>query len=127
MMGAVVFGLIFAGLFTGLRMGIYIIENSRDLTQVAEILLKESEDIRTRTWAMLETYPQDAAFQPDDNVSAIFGDRYTCRRELGDRKADQKELILTVSWNDSRGIAHQRRFHSYLTKEGIHDYNYRAF
>ena len=127
MISVAVLGLVFASLAATLTQGHLIIENARDETRVAQILQSELEDMRAKAWSDIDAMASPQQFTPQGNFVAAFFDRYTCERIINARKADQKEIILTVTWIDNKNINHSRKYTTYYTKEGLNDYFYRSF
>lgn len=126
----VAFGIItviFAGVFAALVQGMNIIEHSRDLTRVSQILQTEMEQLRTRSWVDLNALPEKAEFRVQGVFDQTSSYRYTCVRTITTRKEDQKQLMVAASWTDSRGIRHTRSYTTFFTREGINDYYFRTF
>ncbi len=127
MVSVVIFGLVFGAVASVLTQGYMIMETARDNTRVSQVLQSEIERLRSMSWADLDGLPSPQQYVPQSGFNVAFNNRYQCTRVINARKPDQKEIILTVIWDDSKSINHVRQFVTYYTKEGLNDYFYRSF
>ena len=127
MVGVLILGLVFGGGFSVIGQGLDVISNARDVTRASQILQSEMENCRAMGWANVTVLGQTSEFSPTSEFGGSIIERYTCNRNITTRKTDQKQIILTVSWNDSRGISHSRSYLTFYTKGGLNDFYYRAF
>ena len=127
MMAVVILGVVFTSAFGVIGQGFNLIETSRDYTRVAQILQNEMESLRTMNWTELLALPASEQFSPDAQFISAFADRYTCTRDITIPKADQRLIVLTVSWRSSKGPLHSRSYRTNYTKNGLHDFYIRTF
>ncbi len=127
MISSLVFAVVMMGVFGALKRGNDLVEHSRDETRVTQILQSELEDLRTKNWAELTALPASATYSPKGRFVAAFGNRYSCSRSISTRATDQKEVVVSVSWNDNNGMSHSREYKTWITKGGLSDYYYRSF
>lgn len=125
MMGAGVLTLVLAGCFNGLGQAILISENVKSYNFAAQLLQSEMETVRALQWDEVVSLG-DGSFDPTEHFTNIPLRDYICQRLISDNGSDQKEIRLSVTWKDLRGISHSREYVSYYSKEGLSDYYYRA-
>lgn len=122
-------GLVMAGLFSLHGQSIRMIEDSRHLTRVSQILQSEMENMRTMNWNDIQALPFYEKFDPSSKFTEAFSDRYTCYRYMitkGENN-EQRETLLIALWKNSRGTWKIQVYRTVFSKEGINDYYYRAF
>lgn len=127
MVAAFVFSVLMAGVFGALKQGTDLAELSRDETRATQILQSEMEDLRTKNWAALIAFPSSESYSPSGSFVASFGGRYSCVRTITNRGTNQREVTVSVSWEDNSGKTHARDFKTWITKGGLSDYYYRSF
>ncbi len=125
MMGAGVLTLVLAGCFNGLGQSILISENVKSYNFSAQLLQCEMETVRALQWDEVASLG-NGSFDPTVYFTNVPLRDYSCQRLISNKGSDQKEIRLTVTWKDLRGISHSREFVSYYSKEGLSDYYYRA-
>ena len=125
MMGAGVLTMVLAGCFSGLGQALLMSENVRSYDFASQLLQSEMESVRSLQWAEVDSLGS-GSFDP----SVYFTDNpmrdISCQRVISDKNAWQKEIRLSVTWKDFKGISRSREFVSYYSKEGLSDYYYRA-
>ncbi len=129
MVAMVVVGVVLTAAFSTVAQGVRTMERARDYTRVAQILQSEMEDLRTYSWADLETATTSgfvAVALAADFVEE-YGDRYTVERWIRDRHSDQKEISVRVIWSDGRGGTITKMTTTWFTENGMNDYYYRSF
>ena len=127
MAGAMILGLVFGGAFTGVREGFTVMSNSRSTTRASQILQSEMENLRVMSWNDLVDLPAQSEFVPQTDFGSGFISQYTCTRSITDRKADQKEVVLRISWTDDKGISKSKQYLTFFSKGGLNDYYSRTF
>ena len=127
LVGIMILGIVLATAFTGMKQGFYFLENARDYTRVSQLLQSEMENLRSINWASIYAIKGTTDFSPDSNMLAGQVDRYDCQRIITDSKVNQLEVILSITWTDSRGIQFVSKNISYFTKEGLNDFYSRSF
>ena len=125
MMGASVLTLVLAGCFSGLGQALLISENVKSYDYASQLLQSEMESVRSLQWDEVDSLGS-GSFDPSVYFTNNPMRDMDCQRILSDKNAWQKEIRLSVTWNDFRGISHSREYVSYYTKEGLSDYYYRA-
>ena len=125
--GMAIFGLIFASIATVLTRGYVIIENARDNARINQILQSEIENLRALSWNDIEALPVQHQIMPQAGFGTTLNDRYNIERNINQRKPDQKEIVVSITWMDDKQVNHSRRFVTYYTRGGINDYLYRSF
>ena len=124
--GFAVMGILIASVFSVVGQGVGVVELSRDYARVAQIMQSEIEELRKLSWARIQELPENEDFVPDLTFVDVFGDRYQCRRLIQTTKTGQVRITVIVDWDDFSGRAHQRRYITLMTREGLNDYYYRA-
>lgn len=122
-------GIVMAGLFSLHGQSLRLIEDSRHLTRVSQILQSEMENMRTMNWNDISGMPFYATFEPSGRFSEAFSDRYVCYRFMIPKgtNLEQRETILIAQWRNSRGTLETQVYRTVFSREGINDYYYRAF
>ena len=120
MVGMMILGIILASTFSAMKQGFYLIESTRNNTQVSQILQDEMESLRTMNWSAIEALQSSGGF-----FEEISG--YTCQRVISAPKANQLEVVLTVSWTNSRNMDFTTKYITYFTKEGVNDFYIRSY
>ena len=127
LIGMAIFGLIFASVATVLNRGFVIIGNARDNANINQLLQSEIENLRSLSWNDIENLPGQHQITPQAGFGTSINDRYNIERIINQRKPDQKEIIVSITWVDVKGVNHSRKFVTYYTRGGINDYMYRSF
>ncbi len=127
MVGSGVMTVVLAGCFSGILQAILISENVKSSNFAAQILQSEMDEVHNLQWDEVDALPAQETFDPTQYFSSIPLRDYSCTRQVSTLSADQKEVRLTVSWTDLKGKSHDRHYVTYYTKNGLYDYNYRAF
>ena len=112
--------------FSGLGQALQISENVKSGNFAAQILQSEMGEIHTLQWNEVNQLPSTGNFDPKAYFSIIPLRDYSCQRSITDLGSLQKEIRLTVSWTDLKGLSHDREYVTYYTKDGLYDYTYRA-
>ena len=122
-------GMVMAGLFSLHGQSIRMIEDSRHLTRVSQILQNEMENMRTMNWNDIKAMPSYETFEPSGRFIEAFSDRYFCYRFMIPKGLDleQREALLIAQWKNSRGTLETQVYRTVFSKDGINDYYYRAF
>ena len=126
MVGSGVMTLVLAGCFSGIGQALQISENVKSGNFAAQILQSEMDEIHTLQWNEVNQLPSSGNFDPKAYFSIIPLRDYSCQRSITDLGSLQKEIRLTVSWTDLKGLSHDREYVTYYTKDGLYDYTYRA-
>lgn len=127
MVGVMILGIVLATAFTGMKQGFFLLENARDNTLVSQLLQGEMENLRTTDWDSIDVLKGTTDFSPNSSMLANQNTIYTCQRIITAPKVGQLEVVLNITWSDSRGIAHTNNFISYFTKDGLNDFYTRTF
>ncbi|MDQ8201652.1 type II secretion system protein [Pelagicoccus sp. SDUM812003] len=139
MVGLVCVGIVLTAAFASATQTLRMQEVSRDYTRVAQILQSQLEDIRTWNWSDLETFQAETGGNMqvvtlDGEFMDAFGSRYTCERQVRDRKDEngltvsgQKEIVVKVTWQSNDGKVNTKSAACWYTEGGLHDYYYRSF
>ncbi len=125
MMGATVLTMVLAGCFSGLGQALLMSENVKSYDFASQLLQSEMESVRSLQWDEVDSLGSGSFDQSVYFTNNPMRD-IDCQRVLSDKNAWQKEIRLSVSWKDFRGISHSREYVSYYSKEGLSDYYYRA-
>ena len=120
MVGMMILGIILASTYTAMQQGFYLLESTRSNTRVSQVLQDEMESLRTMNWSAIEALDSSGGF-----FEEISG--FTCQRVISVPKANQLEVVLTVSWTNSRGMDFTTKYITYFTKEGLNDFYSRSY
>ena len=126
MIGSGVMTLVLAGCFSGIGQALLISENVKSSNFAAQVLLSEMDEIHTMQWTEVDQLPSSGSFDPKAYFSIVPLRDYNCQRAVTNLGSLQKEIRLTVSWKDLKGLSHDREYVTYYTKDGLYDYTYRA-
>ena len=126
MVGSGVMTLVLAGCFSGIGQALLISENVKSGNFAAQILQSEMDEIHTLQWDEVDQLPSSGTFNPKAYFSIIPMRDYICQRTISDLGSLQKEIRLSVSWKDLKGLSHDREYVTFYTKDGLYDYTYRA-
>ena len=92
----------------------------------SQVLQSEMDEIHTMQWTEVDQLPSSGSFDPKAYFSIVPLRDYNCQRAVTNLGSFQKEIRLTVSWKDLKGLSHDREYVTYYTKDGLYDYTYRA-
>ncbi len=120
MVGMMILGIILASTYTAMKQGFYLLESTRNNTRVSQVLQDEMESLRTMNWPAIEALESSGGFFEENSG-------YTCVRVISAPKANQLEVVLTVSWTNSRAMDFTTNFVTYFTKEGLNDFYSRSY
>ncbi len=120
MVGIMILGIVLASTFAGMKQGFFLLENTRANTQVAQVLQDEMENLRAMNWSSIEALSGESEFFESY-------DGYMGQRAISTLKEDQLQVVLSVSWTDTRGIEHLSNYISNFTKEGLNDFYSRTY
>ena len=118
--------LVLAGCFSGIGQALLISENVKSSNFAAQVLLSEMDEIHTMQWTEVDQLPSSGSFDPKAYFSIVPLRDYNCQRAVTNLGSLQKEIRLTVSWKDLKGLSQDREYVTYYTKDGLYDYTYRA-
>ena len=104
-----------------MQLGLALVENSRHNTMATQVLQSEMESLRSMDWVTFSDLSSPASFTPQGHFDTAQLDDYTFARTIEDVKTNHKLLTLDVYWTDGRGMEHNRRVLTYVTKEGLND------
>ena len=121
MLGVMILGMVIATAFGAMQLGLGMVENSRYNTMATQVLQSEVERLRSMDYATFSALSSSSSFTPQGHFDTAQLDGYTFSRLIEDVKTNQKLLTLDVKWLDNRGMQHNRRFLTYVTKEGLND------
>ena len=62
MIGVVIMGIALSCFYSALQQGFYMIENSRDINRVSQVLQDEMERLRTMSWYEIGELPESVDF-----------------------------------------------------------------
>jgi prepilin-type N-terminal cleavage/methylation domain-containing protein len=129
MMALAVVVLVFMSSLSAITIGFRILEDARMSTLASQVLQSEMENLRLKNWAQLGTLPESGSFAVETSLGDPGFDRFACTRTIRnvDAIADVKEVALDLSWTSMSGAQHNRRYVTYMAKDGLHDYYYRRF
>lgn len=127
MTGLAILGIAFASVYLAFGRGFALVSAARDNTHVAQILQSEIENLRTLSWADIAALGKESKFEPQFDGPGLNIERFDCRREITDRRSDQKIVRLVVTWQSRGGVQHQREYVTFFTRGGLNDYYTRAF
>lgn len=132
MVATYILTVVFAALFGAMKQGMQMMDYTRDLTRVSQILQSEMEDLRTLNWSELEDLRDNKSLQsykPKSEFAAGTGDRYTVFRWVRQHPLHHPEMIRVytyVYWVKPGGGGTQWRILSTdFTENGLNDYYYR--
>ena len=127
MIAVFVLAIVFVGIFAMLNQGFRLMETAQDYIRVSQILQNQMEVFRSKNWTALEAFPARGEFDTSEFFTE-FGSHYsgiytiTASKTGLDDEIQQKEIILTVGWTDTRGMTRTRRYRTFFTKDGLNDY-----
>ncbi len=127
MVGIMILGIVLATAFTGMKQGFYLLESARDNTLASQVMQGEMENLRTTNWDTIDALKGTSDFAPDSDILSGQDESYTSQRVITSTKVGQLEVVLNVTWTDSRGISHTNNYVSYFTKDGLNDFYTRTF
>ena len=138
MVAMVCVGIVLVAAFTSAAQGRHMLEDARDMTRVGQILQSQMEDLRMLSWEDLEAAEAAAsggwaAMTLSREFVESYGEKYSIQRRIATRVdgatvyADQKEIMVKVTWEGPRGETHTRTTATWFTHGGMHDYLYRSF
>lgn len=123
---------VFAALFGAIGQGMNMVEYSRDLTRVSQILQSEMEELRTLNWEELEDMKATTPFEiysPETKFNTAFNQRYTIYRQVLAHPVNTSDMLrvrLYVVWNaPGAGGFQWRLLTTDFTEDGLNDYYYR--
>lgn len=133
MIAAWILSVAFAALFGAVGQGMKMIEYSRDVTRVSQILMSEMEELRTLNFTDLEAMRDGSGwysvYKPDTEFNTEYNERYTVYRYVWTHPVDSANMIrviLYVTWTaPGSGGWHYRMLTTDFTENGLNDYYYR--
>ena len=128
MIAVFVLAIVFTGIFAMLNQGFRLMETAQDYNRVSQILQNQMEVFRSKNWTALEEYSARGTFDTSEFFTE-FGSHYsgiytitTSKSSADEVEIQQKEIVLTVGWTDTRGMTRTRRYRTFFTKDGLNDY-----
>lgn len=132
MVATYILSVVFASLFGAMAQGMKMMDFTRDLTRVSQILQSEMEDLRTLNWNELEDLRDNKALQfysAKTHYAGDLADRYRVYRWVLPHPVHSSEMIrvrIYVMWTvPGRGGQQWRILSTDFTKNGLNDYYYR--
>ena len=125
-MGSSVLTLVLAGCFMGIGQAMIITENMRSSNFAAQVLEAEMENLRTGTWDDIAGMRESTTFRPSRYFTDVPLRDYRCTRSITSQGDSLKEIRLSVSWTDLKGVSHSRQTVTYYARNGLNDYFYRT-
>jgi len=127
MIAVMILGLVFASSMTLMAMGFQVLDDSRLNTLASQVLQSEMENLRLKNWLELSALPDHESFTPDLNVDGTGFERFSCTRDIEADGANLKKITLTATWSATRGQTRERRYVTFIGKDGLNDFYYRRF
>lgn len=127
MIALTVLGTVVGSSIICLAQGFRSVEYARDVTRCSQILQTEMETLRTYNWSALTGVLGTSTFDPFGDSSTSPMRNLVCTRTITTEKTDQRRVALGVTWTDSYGVSHSKKYESIFTKEGLSDYYTRSF
>ena len=121
MIGVVIMGIALSCFYSALQQGFYMIENSRDINRVSQVLQDEMERLRTMSWYEIGELPESVDFPANSSFLAHYSREFTFSRLVVAEKANQKRVELTCTWSDSCGLSNEATIFSLVTNKGINE------
>ena len=129
MIAVFVLAIVFVGIFAMLNQGFRLMETAQDYNRVSQILQNQMEVFRSKNWTALEEYSASGTFDTSEffteygsHYSGIYSITTSKTGPAPDFEIQQKQIILTVGWTDTRGMTRTRRYRTFFTKDGLNDY-----
>lgn len=126
MIGSVIIAMVFLSTMATLSIGFRSSESARLNADAQFHLESELEYIRSLSWSEIETLKTNYDNAKDSNKSLSFYTASTNNRlasaiSLTNResRSDQMEILLEVSWTDTKGKTHNANLVTIVTKSGV--------
>ncbi len=126
--GSGVMTFVLAASFSAVGQSQVMSENVRTENVAIEVLRSELEHLRTLSWSDFDKLARTGRFERESFPSDIPFKQYAGVREIRPLGDYQKEVRLIFTWSTTKGNKTKRReLVAYFTKEGLYDFDYRAF
>lgn len=127
--------LVFLSSVGALNIGFKMLEEARASTLASQILQSEIENLRLRNWTQIKDLAADPTlreFTVELDTTLTGFPKFACTRDFYTVTVDGsddllKQAVVSVAWTTNDGRSRTRRYMTYLAKDGINDYYYRAF
>lgn len=126
MVSVFVMGIVMAAVFSALRMGATMMEDTRHLLRAEQILQSEMENLRRMSWAQFSALPEKSEFSIDSRFEDLYADVYTGTRILTSPMSGMMDVRLEVTWQNLRGVQFRREFFTKVAQGGLNDFYYRT-
>ena len=119
---------VLAASFSAIGQSQIMAENVQTENVAIEVLQSELEHLCTLPWSDFDELPMNGQFEQESFPSDIPFTQYSSAREITPLGDYQKEVRLIFTWSTTKGNKTKRReLVAYFTKEGLYDFDYRAF
>lgn len=109
--------------------GFRAMDTARSVRVATQIIQDEMENIRMTTWTTVQSWATGTpgtqlAINAAYTANPYIGNRFNCRRIVEDvaGKANMRSVTLSVSWQGSDGLSHERSAKTYYTQAGLFSY-----
>jgi hypothetical protein len=126
MMGTSVLTLVLAGCFAGMGQAMVLSENVKSSNFAAQALEAEMESLRTKTWDEINAMRETTRFRSSRYFGTVILRDGLYTRSITAQSDTMKEIRLSVTWTDLKGISHTRQSVTYYARNGLSDFFYRA-
>lgn len=131
MISTTLMAVIFMGAFGALNQGFQVLEKSRDMTLINQLMQSEIESMRSMSWEDIDAMNYLSKVTLTGKFAYLAND-YTVYRIVTPRvvngvaRDDQSEVIFYAIWDSGTGTIVEVTT-TWFTKDGLNDYYYRTF
>lgn len=126
MVASVIFGMVIAGGFAGVKMGFEIVDNSQHYTRVSQILQTQVESLRSLSWIELIELDDNEEIDISSQFSPEYYNNYTVRRRIYVESATMRRVEIAVAYETQGGRPISLKYITFFTEGGVNDYFYRT-
>jgi prepilin-type N-terminal cleavage/methylation domain-containing protein len=120
--GLGIFALVIASFFQAFSQGFMILESTRDLNRVTQVMQTQVENLRGVVWVDFEK--QVGTNKVDVTLAAVKS--FKMEQSIVADKAGHYQATLVATWTDSRGRNHTKTFVTWFSKNGLNNYYTRS-
>lgn len=126
MFGALILGMMAASCLMALRVVMSQVETVRNNTLASQVLQSEMENLRLMRWIDIRGF-RDGEFTIGEDFKGTPADNFESRMYVRDIEPELRQVSLEVEWTGLNGATSVRRYSTYFARNGLSDYDYRAF
>lgn len=126
MIGVFLLSVTVAACLMSLRVMFLQMENVRNNSLASQILQSEIENLRLLDWAKVAVL-ESGEFDMDEEFADTHARDFERRLIVREMHPNLREVTLEVEWTGVGGAVSARRYVTYFSRNGLHDYDYRAF